>query len=254
MHKISNAEALYAAIRAAKHCVVLTGAGISTLSGIPDFRGKDGLYKRVEIDPERLFQIEAFVRDPSYYYSWARDYIYTYKEVTPNIVHHVLAKLERQNHIKAVITQNIDLLHQKAGSSKVLEVHGSPALHYCLSCNKEYSFDEIMDMLEASQTPSCKKCQGIIKPRIVFFGEALPRDVLQNAFDHAQKADLMLVLGSSLTVYPAASIPEITLQQGGQLVLVNADPTALDRYAEGTFTDLASLFTELAGMVQLPSK
>ena len=127
----------------AKHAVVLTGAGISTLSGIPDFRGAGGLYTRTDIDANKLFDLDYFMKDPTYYYEHSKDFLYNLEEKEPNIVHKTLARLEKEGIIHAVITQNIDLLHQKAGSKKVLELHGSPLLHHCLRCGKSWTFEEI---------------------------------------------------------------------------------------------------------------
>ena len=233
-------------VSCSKHCVALTGAGISTLSGIPDFRGPDGLYHRKDIDADKIFDVHYFLRDPTYYYSHAGDFLYNLDEKQPNIVHTTLARLEEKGILKAVITQNIDLLHQKAGSRTVYELHGSPLHHHCLQCGAEYSFEEIAPYARRGNTPNCDKCNGIIKPDIVFFGESLPEDALAQSEQHARKADLMLVLGSSLTVYPAAAIPEVTLQSGGKIVIINASPTHLDRHAAWKGADLAESFTALS--------
>ena len=229
----------------AKHAVVLTGAGISTLSGIPDFRGVGGLYSRTDIDANKLFDIDYFRRDPSYYYRHSKDFLYNLDEKEPNIVHKALARLEEKGILHAVITQNIDLLHQKAGSRKVLELHGSPMEHYCMKCGRTWDFETIAEKVRADEIPSCDKCGGIVKPRIVFFGEGLPEYDLSEAEREARKADLMLVLGTSLTVYPAAAVPELTLQCGGQVAIINRDPTHLDRYASWTARDLKKEFEAL---------
>lgn len=225
-----------------EHCVVLTGAGISTLSGIPDFRGKNGFYKRTDIDAQKIFDLDYFLRDPDYYYTHARDFIYNLAEKEPNIIHVQLARLEQMGIVKAVLTQNIDLLHQKAGSKRVLELHGSPSRHRCLKCGKKYSFDKIVEILDSGRIPRCD-CGGIIKPEIIFFGEPLDPEVLGESDDEARTADLMLVLGSSLTVYPAAGLPTSTLRRKGKLAIINADPTPLDNYAVWTYTDLGEAFT-----------
>lgn len=229
----------------AKHAVALTGAGISTLSGIPDFRSAGGLYNREDIDPHKLFDLDYFHRDQRYYYEHARDFLYNLDEKEPNIVHDVLAHLEKKGVIHAVITQNIDLLHQKAGSKKVLEVHGSAQVHRCLSCGKTWDFETIAEIVRRGGIPSCDKCGGIVKPDIVFFGEGLPADILEEAEREAQEADLMLVLGTSLQVYPAAAIPEITLRCGGKIAIVNRDQTHLDRYACFVGRDLKKVFEEI---------
>lgn len=243
---MNTASELAQLISGSRHCVALTGAGISTLSGIPDFRGPDGLYRRKDIDANRIFDLHYFMSDPSYYYIHAGDFLYNLDEKEPNIVHTTLAKLEKKGIIKAIITQNIDLLHQKAGSHAVYELHGSPLHHHCLQCGMEYSFETIAPHARRKETPRCEKCGGIIKPDIVFFGEALPEEALARSEQHARKADLMLVLGSSLTVYPAAAIPEVTLQCGGKLAIINASPTHLDRHAVWKGADLAESFAALA--------
>ncbi len=241
MHDI---QALIERLQASKHTVVLTGAGISTLSGIPDFRGKKGIYRRSDIDADRLFSIDAFYDDPSYYYIHAKELIYNLAEKQPNVVHNELARLEAKGLIQTVCTQNIDLLHQKAGSNRVLELHGSPSIHRCLSCAACYSFSEVLEKLVYDTVPTCS-CSGILKPDIVFFGEGLPREVWSDAQDEAEQADLMLVLGSSLTVYPAAGLPECTRRFGGSVALVNADPTPLDASAVWIGRNLEETFTAL---------
>ncbi len=241
----SSILSLCAAIRNAHHVVALTGAGISTLSGIPDFRGKNGLYSRTNADYNKLFDIHTFQQDPEYYYTHSRDFIYNLEERQPNDVHTVLARLEKNGSLKAVLTQNIDLLHQKAGSQEVWELHGSPGTHHCLSCGHMLPFEAVNALLKTQPVPLCPLCRGIIKPDIVFFGEQLPQKALEKASRHAMMADLMLVLGTSLTVYPVASLPAITLQHGGQIVIINADPTDMDTAAALHFSDLASVFSEL---------
>ena len=180
---------LSALLKEAKHAIVLTGAGISTLSGIPDFRGVDGLYKRQDIDAGKLFDLDYFLRDQTYYYRHAKDFLYNLDEKEPNIVHTVLADLEKKGVIHAVITQNIDLLHQKAGSRKVLELHGSALVHRCLSCGRTWSFEEIAGLVRNDEMPVCDHCHGIVKPDIVFFGESLPQHTLAEAEKEAAQAE-----------------------------------------------------------------
>ena len=148
-------------------------------------------------------------------------------------------RLERAGLVKGVITQNIDMLHQKAGSQTVYEVHGSPLLHHCVGCGDEKAFEDICAMLEKMEVARCERCGEPYKPDITFFGEMLPEHAFDGAVALARQADLMLVLGSSLTVQPAASIPPLTLQAGGELVIVNAQPTPLDRMATLTYPDIA---------------
>jgi len=225
-------------IRLARQVAVFTGAGVSTLCGIPDFRGPQGLYRQP--DAERLFDIDWFRRDPSVYYKGCRELVYGLRRFKPGPVHEAVACLERAGIVKGVITQNIDMLHQKAGSRTVYEVHGSPLLHHCFGCGREKSFEAVCALLESEAVPRCEVCGEAFKPDITFFGELLPERAFGGAVALAEQADLMLVLGSSLTVHPAASIPPLTLRAGGELVLVNAQPTPLDRLAALRYPDLAA--------------
>ncbi|MDR1107301.1 MAG: NAD-dependent deacetylase [Treponema sp.] len=235
-------------IKSARHAVALTGAGVSTLSGIRDFRGKNGLYN--DMDAEKIFDIDYFVKDPSFYYSRAGSFIYNINEKEPSVVHTVLGTMEKRGLIKAVITQNIDLLHQKGGSVNVIEVHGSPRFHYCLRCaGVRMDFEEAAVIVKAGKVPSCPNCGGALKPAITFFGESLPSGALRKAGEEAQNADLMLVLGTSLTVYPAASLPDYTLRNGGGVVIVNDMPTPLDGRALARFADLGTVFGELGQLL-----
>ena len=238
---------LIEAIKAAKHVGCLTGAGVSTLCGIPDFRGPQGLYKQK--DAERIFDIDWFDRDPSIYYNGCAELVYGLDKFQPGPVHKALKHLEDLGILKGIATQNIDMLHQKAGSSNVYEVHGSPILHHCRSCGDEKTFDEILDMMKVKakgegeqrtvRVPHCK-CGGVYKPDITFFGESLPEEAFAAAQSLAIRSDVFLVLGTSLTVFPAAGLPRFTLQAGGKVFIVNAQPTSLDDYAAGTYRDLAA--------------
>ena len=239
-----TAKDLFDRVAGARHCTALTGAGISTLSGIRDFRGKDGLYN--EPETEKLFDIEYFEKDPAFFYKASSSLIYDIDRKEPSIVHIVLARLEELGFLKAVITQNIDLLHEKAGSVHVIEIHGSPKTHYCLHCAGIcMPFKEAAAIVRMGGYPFCPECGRILKPAITFFGESLPLEALKEAVGEAQKSDLMLVLGTSLTVNPAASIPEYTLRQGGDIVIVNNQPTFLDNQAVLHFYELEGLFAEL---------
>jgi NAD-dependent deacetylase len=244
--KPADIKELFTLIQKAKHFVVFTGAGVSTLSGIRDFRGKNGLYN--EMDAEKIFSFDYFEKDPSFYYNQAGSFIYNLDEKEPSIVHNVLGELEQRGFLKALITQNIDLLHQKGGSKNVIEIHGSPSVHYCLRCaGIRVSFEEAAAAVRNGEMPKCPKCSRVLKPAITFFGESLPIEALKQATTESQKADLMLVLGTSLTVYPAAYMPEHTLRNGGEIVIVNNMPTPLDDHALMHFDDLAEVFEGLAG-------
>lgn len=223
------------AIKNSTCTVALTGAGVSTLCGIPDFRGPQGLYKQP--DAERIFDIDWFDRDPRIYYRGAHELVYGLKNFQPGPVHLALKHLQDLWLLSGIATQNIDMLHQKAGSSPVYEVHGSPILHHCRRCGDAKSFEEICQMLEACEVPHCA-CGGVYKPDITFFGEALPEEAFARSLELAAKAQVMLVLGTSLTVFPAASLPRYTLQNGGKVFIVNGQPTALDPYAVARYDDL----------------
>ena len=242
-------EDLFDRIIHAKHCIALTGAGVSTLSGIPDFRGKNGLYN--DPNAEKIFDIEYFMQDPSFYYKAAASFIYNLDEKEPSVVHIVLAELEKEGFLKALITQNIDLLHEKAGSRRVIEIHGSPQTHYCLRCaGVRVPYGEAAAAVQAGGSPLCPKCGRVLKPAITFFGESLPAAALREATGEAQEADLMLILGTSLTVFPAASLPQYTLRQGGEIVIVNNMPTPLDSRAILRFDDLEDSFNKLQKIMQ----
>lgn len=229
-------------LTSSEYCVAFTGAGVSTLSGIKDFRGKNGFYNNPDIDPDKIFDLDYFMEDPSYFYTHAGDFIYGAADIEPGIVHVELARLGAMGIVKAVITQNIDMLHQKAGSGNVIEVHGSPSTHKCLSCGLEYSFQWIREKLSSKTVPSCKACGGTVKPGIIFFGENLDQLALQKAVQEASKADLVIVLGSSLVVQPAASIPLYTIENGGKMVIVNDMSTPLDKYATLKYSSLEETF------------
>ena len=241
-------EKLFEKITGARHCTALTGAGVSTLSGIRDFRGKNGLYN--DLDAEKIFDIGYFEKDPTFYYKASGTFIYNIDEKQPSVVHNVLAELEKRGFLKALITQNIDLLHEKAGSSHVIEIHGAPKIHYCMRCaGIRMPFEEAKAIVLSGGFPKCPKCGKILKPAITFFGESLPVDALREAAQEAQESDLMLVLGTSLTVYPAASMPQYTLSQGGEIVIVNNMPTPLDSRAVLHYDDLGEVFEGLSEML-----
>ena len=236
---------LVEAIEKAKCVGCLTGAGVSTLCGIPDFRGPQGLYKQP--NAERIFDIDWFDRDPSVYYNGCAELVYGLDRFQPGPVHKALKHLEDIGRLDGIATQNIDMLHQKAGSSRVYEVHGSPILHHCRRCGDEKTFDEIMAMRRTSEVPRCS-CGGAYKPDITFFGESLPEAAFTNAQSLAIRSDVFLVLGTSLTVFPAAGLPRLTLQAGGKVFIVNAQPTDLDRYAAGCFRDLGEFAEQVMGI------
>ena len=215
-------------LRAARSAIAFTGAGISAESGIPHFRGKGGLWNR--FDPYRVAHIDTLRRDPGEYWNYSRNYRRTGAE--PNPAHLALSELQRQGRLGAIITQNTDGLHQGAGSREVIELHGSSAGVVCLDCAAEFPRDEIDAINREQCPPPCPSCHGShLKPTVVLFGEPLPAEALSLAQEKAGQADLVLVVGSSLQVYPAAGIPRRALEQGARLCIINAEPTPLDEAA-----------------------
>ena len=216
-----DARQCAALLKTARSLTVLTGAGISTGAGIPDFRGTQGLYATGKYDPDKIFDIRYFLRDPQLFYTFARDFLSLLAAIRPTFGHRFLRQLEETGTLKGLITQNIDSLHHQAGSKKVVELHGSFIESYCLDCRKKFSYAEMKDKIFAEPVPKCR-CSGIIKPDIVFFGEEVKN--LEVAFQLARAADVFLVIGTSCVVYPAAILPQIT---AGKIIVVNRDPVAL---------------------------
>lgn len=217
-----------ALLRRSSSAVAFTGAGISEESGLPTYRGEGGLWTR--FDPYKVASIQEFRRDPSVYWS----YSLTHRRIgaEPNAAHRALVELEKAGRLRAVITQNTDGLHQKAGSGEVIELHGSSSAVVCLDCDARYPRTEIDALNRQHCPPPCPSCGGpYLKPTVVLFGEPLPVQALARAEALARQADLMLVVGSSLQVYPAAGIPRLSRDSGGELVIVNAEPTPFDSWA-----------------------
>jgi NAD-dependent deacetylase len=225
----SAIEALSALVAAARHGVAFTGAGISTESGIPDFRSPSGLWAR--FDPLEYGSIDAFRTDPEKVWRFYAPRFAMLAEAQPNDAHVALARLERAGLVRAVVTQNIDLLHSRAGSEDVVEVHGSIRTSSCPRCGTRLELDQVLALLEDAPVPRCPACGAILKPDVVFFGELLPAEAVDQAFELAREARLLLVVGSALEVYPVAGLPLETLDAGGRLAIVNLGPTALDRRA-----------------------
>jgi NAD-dependent deacetylase len=252
MENSRDLDRLCGLIAASRHCVALTGAGVSALSGIPAFRGPGGIFEGPEnpgaIPPflaERAFYIEEFEKNPELFYRLAGPLVYTIHEKKPSRVHNALAALEQEGILKAVITQNIDGLHQKAGSRRVIEIHGSPRLHYCLRCaGIRVPYENAAPLVIAGRLPVCPRCGRPLKPAITFYGEPLPLEARRAANEEAQTADLLLVLGTGLQVNPAAELPRAALARGGKLVIVNRTPTPLDAQAALRFSDLEEVFGE----------
>ena len=225
-------EKLAELIRGRQPCVVLTGAGVSTESGIPDFRSPTGLWAK--FDPLEYGSIEAFRRDPLKVWSFYKPRVKMLTKAEPNLAHRALAELERLGFVEAVVTQNIDLLHERAGSREVVEVHGSIRSATCPGCGERYGLERVLELLAEAEAPVCPACGELLKPDVVFFGELLPTEEIDRAFELARRARLLLVVGSSLEVYPVAGLPEETLARGGALAIVNRGGTSYDRRARLT--------------------
>jgi NAD-dependent deacetylase len=203
-------------------CVVLTGAGISTESGIPDFRSPTGIW--AQYDPMEYATIDAFRRDPEKVWDFYALRLDALAKAEPNDGHRALAELERRGLVQAVVTQNIDGLHQRAGSQDVIEVHGSIRTAECLECGTTTALEQAK--------PLCPRCGAIMKPGVVMFGELLPVAEMERATELARQAGLLLVVGSTLEVYPVAGLPQETLSAGGALAIVNRGPTPYDSMAD----------------------
>ena len=213
-------------VRESKHIVFFGGAGVSTESGIPDFRSVDGLYnQKFEYPPERIISHSFFRRDPEYFFRFYREKMLPLG-FEPNVTHRVLARWEREGKLDAVVTQNIDGLHQKAGSRRVYELHGSVLRNFCEDCGKFHSAEFVKD---SQGIPRCD-CGGIVKPDVVLYEEGLDDDVIGHSIDAIENADLLIVAGTSLSVYPAAGL--INYYRGNRLVLINRDPTPYDSRAD----------------------
>jgi NAD-dependent deacetylase len=223
-------DALVALLREAGSCVVLTGAGISTASGIPDFRSPTGIW--AHYDPMEYATIGAFRRDPVKVWDFYARRLEVLKEAEPNPAHHALAELEQAGVVKAVVTQNIDRLHELAGTRELVEVHGSIRTSSCPGCGEVVGFDEVVKLLGNAPAPACPRCGRILKPDVVMFGEQLPAAAIDRAFELAERTPLLLVVGSSLEVYPVAGLPQATLDAGGRLAIVNQGSTPYDGEAE----------------------
>jgi NAD-dependent deacetylase len=223
---MSGVEVLRKWVDECGNIVFFGGAGVSTESGIPDFRSVDGLYnQKYKYPPETILSYSFFIRNQAEFYEFYRDKM-IFPDAEPNITHKKLAQLEAEGKLQAVITQNIDGLHQKAGSKKVLELHGSVLRNYCMRCGKAYGVDKV---IEAEGVPMCG-CGGVIKPDVVLYEEGLDQDVLSEAVRFISEAEILIVGGTSLSVYPAAGL--VRYYKGDRLVLINRSPTPYDKYAD----------------------
>jgi NAD-dependent deacetylase len=235
-------------VRERQPCVVLTGAGISTESGIPDFRSPTGIW--AQYDPMEYATISAFRRDPAKVWDFYGRRFEMLARARPNAGHVALAELERRGLVTAVVTQNIDGLHERAGSREVIEVHGSIRTASCLACGENVPLGEVVAALQGSPAPGCPSCGEILKPDVVMFGELLPAAAIDRAFELARMAGLLLVVGSSLEVHPVAGLPEETLAAGGELAIVNRGGTPYDGRATVVIDGVAGeTLTAVAALV-----
>lgn len=236
-------------VRESRRTVALTGAGISTAAGVPDFRGPKGIYASGRYDLEATFELGRFLEDPRPFFRFAREVLGTCATVEPTASHRFLARLEAEGRLEAVITQNVDALHQRAGSRRVVAVHGDFGSGRCLQCGAGFGLDEMTALILEQETPRCP-CGGVVKPDVVLFGEEVRG--LEEAAALVAESELLLVLGSSLSVYPVAFLPALA---GGAVVAVNRGPVELApgplRYLAEA--DLDEFFAEVESCLGRPS-
>ena len=238
--EMDKLETLKQWVGESRRIVFFGGAGVSTESGIPDFRSVDGLYnQKFEYPPEKIISHSFYERDPEYFYRFYREKMMPLG-FEPNITHKVLARWEQEGKLSAVVTQNIDGLHQKAGSKAVYELHGSVLRNFCTKCGKFHSAEFVRDF---NGVPQCA-CGGIVKPDVVLYEEGLDEETIEKSICAIMDADLLIVAGTSLTVYPAAGL--IRYYRGNRLVLINRDETPYDHVADLVFRDsLGRIFSAL---------
>ena len=231
---MNKVELLEKIINNAKKIVVMTGAGFSKASGIPDFRSSDGLYSDnyKNYKPEEILSRTFFMNHTKEFFDFYFDKM-IYPNALPNLAHRKLYELEQSGRLLAIITQNIDGLHQKAGCKKVLELHGTVLENYCISCNESY---DLKEFLKLKDKPVCVKCGNVIKPKVTLYEEMLDEEVLNKSIDVMKEADLLIVMGTSLNVAPASSLPY--LYRGKYIVVINKEETQLDKYATLVINDL----------------
>lgn len=230
-------------IQAATRIVFLGGAGVSTASGIPDFRSATGLYNRerhTNYEPETMLSYQFMIGHPEEFYAYMRENLH-YPQAEPNQAHFSLARLEATKPSTTIITQNIDGLHQKAGSKNVLEIHGNMERFYCMKCERDYPSDLVWEL---SEVPRCPVCSGLIRPDVVLYGEVLDEELIEQAHRAVSQAELMIIGGTSLLVYPAAGLIHFFREK--DLILINRDPTPYDSVASSVLHgDLGKILDEL---------
>ncbi len=235
----------------AHYAVALTGAGVSTESGIPDFRSpSSGLWQHYS--PMQVASLEGFCSNPKRFYEFWRERFAKLAEAQPNITHQLLAELEERKMLQAVITQNIDDLHRKAGSQKVLEAHGNFTRGLCIACRKPYTIQEIFAKVERQRIPLCDACGNLLKPDVVLFGELLPA-IFEEAVAEIARCDLLWVLGTSLEVYPVADLVPQAKRRGAKVIIVNREQTSLDGLADLVMhSELRSVMAQLRSILSAP--
>jgi len=215
----------------ATNAVVFTGAGISAESGVPTYRGHGGATWS-KYDPSRYANIDNFFSEPEYFWSFFQEVrSKVLADCHPNPGHEALTKLQKRGIVHRIITQNIDGLHQLSGSQNVIELHGNTRFFDCLDCGKVHSLDDIVEMQKETLVPKCQVCGGVIKPRVIFFGDALDVETLQTATEAVTSCDVILIVGSTLQVYPAAQLPIIAAKRKKPIIIANYGPTELDPIA-----------------------
>lgn len=235
-----NAELIQKAaelVQSAQMIVAFTGAGISTPSGIPDFRSADcGLWQ--DDDPMEVASIYGFRKNPQAFFDWVRPLAKITATAQPNAAHLALVKLEQLGKLKGIITQNIDMLHSRAGNSTVYELHGHLRQATCIHCFTKYDAEPIIeDIVQLGLVPRCPKCQGVLKPDVILFGEQLPYKQVQLAKNATRKCDLMMIIGSSLEVFPASELPMLAYRNNAKILIINLQPTHLDNIADVIIRD-----------------
>ncbi|MHA1741550.1 MAG: NAD-dependent protein deacylase [Candidatus Thorarchaeota archaeon] len=227
-------------VQNAQRICALTGAGISVDSGIPDFRSEGGLWKRY--DPLEYATYESFLNDPSKFWTMGRELARVILDAKPNAAHYALAELEKRGKLIGVITQNIDNLHQAAGSKRVIELHGNYLRAYCMSCGKVYVGEAVHRRVANGEIPPrCDECKGVLKSESILFGEPLPEKAMSEAIELCRQTDLMLVVGTSLAVYPAAYLPQLAKDSGAKVIMINLHGENRDGVADIVLKGRASI-------------
>jgi NAD-dependent deacetylase len=246
-----SAEAAAALLRAATRAVAFTGAGISTESGLPDFRSPGGLW--ADVDPLAIATRSALEHRPQTFYEFYRQRLAHLAGARPNPAHHALVDLERAGRLRAVVTQNVDGLHQAAGSQQVIELHGNLHECACIGCGAVGPIERLVDALDAGGLPRCEACGSLLKPNVVLFEDLLPEAAWTRASLAVRAADVLLVVGSSLQVTPAAYLPQEAVDRGARLIIVNREPTPYDWRADVVIHDEAGRVLPAMAAVALGS-